>query len=124
MAIDTLIASADSDVSARPRLTLEPLSKATGIPVQTPFKNKHYADAASWIAQGVTHGTALIAWHHGKLPDLLAALGAPNVLPGGVWPEDVYDWVVELRYDGQGRLASATRVTEPADLKSIWSHTS
>ena len=115
--IDTLIASADSDASARPRLTLEPLSKATGIAIQTPFKNKHYQDAASWIAGGVTHGTALIAWHHGKLPDLVAALGAPNVLPGGAWPDDVYDWVVVLRYDGQGRLASATKVTEPTDLK-------
>ena len=119
VAIDTLIASADSRESARPRLTLEPLSKATGIPIQTPFANKQVKDAARWIAAGQTHKAALIAWHHGKLAKLIEKLGADpsTVLPGGDWPDDVYDWVVVLRYDSAGRLAEAKRIVEPADLK-------
>lgn len=119
LAIDTLIASADSKESARPRLTLEPLSKATGIAIQTPFANKQVKDAAAWIAAGQTHKAALIAWHHGKLAKLIEKLGADpaSVLPDGQWPEDVYDWVIVLRYDGDGNLSEAKRIVEPADVK-------
>ena len=119
VAIDTLIASSDSDESARPRLTLEPLSKATGIAIQTPFANKQVKDAARWIEDGQTHKAALIAWHHGKLTKLLEKLGADpsTLLPDGEWPDDVYDWVVVLRYDASGTLSEAKRIVEPADLK-------
>ncbi len=119
VAIDTLIASADSNESARPRLTLEPLSKATGIAIQTPFANKQVKDAARWIEAGQTHKAALIAWHHGKLAKLLEKLGADTstLLPDGEWPDGVYDWVIVLRYDGDGNLSEAKRIVEPADLK-------
>ena len=119
VAIDTLIASSDSDESARPRLTLEPLSKATGIAIQTPFANKQVKDAARWIEAGQTHKAALIAWHHGKLTKLIEKLGADpsTLLPDGDWPDDVYDWVIVLRYDGDGNLSEAKRIVEPADLK-------
>ena len=117
--IDTLIASADSDESARPRLTLEPLSAATGIRIQTPFANKDVKDAAHWIEAGQTHGVALIAWHHGKLAKLLEKLGADpaTLLPDGTWSENVYDWVIVLRYDADGQLSEAKRIVEPANLK-------
>lgn len=120
--IDALVASSDSDASARPRLTLEPLAAATGLAVQTPFSNKQVKDAARWLASGGAtsqpHGTVLIAWHHGKLAKLLDALGADadTLLPGGEWPSDVYDWVIVLRYDGAGHLAQSRRIVEPADL--------
>ena len=118
VAIDTLIASSDSNESARPRLTLEPLSKATGIAIQTPFANKQVKDAARWIEAGQTHKAALIAWHHGKLTKLLEKLGADpsTLLPGGDWPDDVYNWVIVLRYDASGNLSEAKRIVEP-DLK-------
>ncbi len=119
--VDALIASADSRESARPRLTLEPLAKATGLPVQQPFANKQYKDFARWMesGDGHLHGTALVAWHHGKLAKLLERLGADpaTILPGGEWPENVYDWVIVLRYGPDGHLAEAKRVTEPGDLK-------
>ena len=119
--VEALIASADSGESARPRLTLEPLSKATGLPIQQPFANKQFKDAARWIESGDAHlhGAALIAWHHGKLAKLLEKLGADpaTILPDGSWPEEVYDWVIVLRYGPDGSLTEAKRVTEPADLK-------
>ena len=119
--VDALIASADSRESARPRLTLEPLAKATGLPVQQPFANKQYKDFARWMESGDAHlhGTALVAWHHGKLAKLLERLGADpaTILPGGEWPENVYDWVIVLRYGPDGHLAEAKRITEPSDLK-------
>ena len=117
--IDTLIASSDSSESARPRLTLEPLSKATGIPIQTPFANKKVDDFAGWLAAGQAHHIALIAWHHGRLAKLLEALGADpaSLLPNGVWPDDVYDWIILLRYDENGQLVDARKIVEPPDLK-------
>ena len=117
--IDTLIASADSDESARPRLTLEPLSAATGLPIAHDFANKEVKDMARWLEAGPSHGNVLIAWHHGKLAKLLEKLGADpaTILPDGEWPEDVYNWVIVLRYDADGELSEAKRIVEPADLK-------
>ena len=76
-------------------------------------------DAARWIEQGQTHHAALIAWHHGKLAKLLADLGADTttLLPDGDWPDNVYDWLIVLRYDADGRLSEAKRIVEPATLK-------
>ena len=115
--IDTLIASSDSDASARPRLTLEPLSKAIGLPIETPFANKQVKDFAHWL-EAAPRGTVLIAWHHGKLAKLIEHLGAnpATLLPGGAWPDDVYDWLIVLRYDDAGRLKESRRIVEPADL--------
>ena len=73
--IDTLIATADSGESERPRLTLAPLSEATGIQIQQPFDDAAVKDLARWLEQGKPDRTILIAWHHGKLPKLLERLG-------------------------------------------------
>jgi hypothetical protein len=119
--IDTLIATADSRESMRPRLTLAPLSDATGIQIQQPFDDDAVKDLARWLEEGKPGRTILIAWHHGKLPKLVERLGAnpSDMLPEGRWPEDVYDWVVVLRYDGAGELmpASSRLVREPALVK-------
>ena len=70
---------------------------------------------AHWLAAGAPHRTILIAWHHGRLPKLLNQLGAnpDEVLPDGFWPEDAFDWVIVLRYDGDGQL-SEEKIVEPA----------
>ncbi len=116
--IDTLIASADSDESARPRLTLEPLSKALGLPIQQNFADKDVKDLVHSLEDGPPNRTILIAWHHGKLPKLLDHLGAdPDaLLPGGEWPSDTYNWVIVLRYDRDGDLTLSQRVVEPASV--------
>ena len=115
--IDALVATADSNDSVRPRLTLTPLSQALGLPIQQPFADKDVNDLATWLSSQSGRVT-LVAWHHGKLPKLLADLGADpgQLLPNGAWPDDAYNWVIELRYDAQGHLISADRVVEPADL--------
>jgi len=117
--IDALVATADSDDSVRPRLTLTPLSQALDLPIQQPFADKDVKGLATWLSSQPGR-VMLVAWHHGKLPNLLADLGAnPGLLlPNGVWPDEVYNWVIELRYDAQGHLISADRVVEPADLVS------
>jgi hypothetical protein len=48
------------------------------------------------------------------MPKLIRALGGDpdRVLPGGEWPEDVYDWVVELSFDNDGRLTDERKINE------------
>jgi hypothetical protein len=113
--ITDLVATADSANSARPRLTLTPLSQAVGLPIQQPFADDQVMALADWIAQGEPRRTILIAWHHHKLPQLLAALGADpmTLIPGGTWPDNTYDWVQVLRYDDRGRLQHPARLVEP-----------
>jgi len=113
--IDTLIATADTPNSARPRLTIEPLSRAIGLKIQQPFGDDDVKGLARWLANGPPNRTVLIAWHHERIPKLLAELGAdPNMLiPGGTWPPRTYDWVIVLRYDADGRLSLSKRIIEP-----------
>jgi hypothetical protein len=116
--IDTLIATADSKGSHRPRLTVTPFSQASGLPIQQPFADDDVKQLAEWLGTGAPKRTILIAWHHGMIPALLTALGAdPNALvPGRKWPPDTYDWVIALRYGDDGKLISSQRIVEPATL--------
>ncbi|HUO02132.1 MAG TPA: hypothetical protein VMU31_05090 [Rhizomicrobium sp.] len=116
--IDTLVATADSKGSMRPRLTVTPFSKASGLPIQQPFADDDVKKLAEWLGNGAPKRTILIAWHHGMIPALLTALGADAnaLVPGRQWPPDTYDWVIALRYDGSGKLISSRRIVEPASL--------
>jgi hypothetical protein len=104
---DYLFAAKDSRESKRPRLTIKPLSKALGLVINTEFKNDAYAELAEELHAGrYRNKNILVCWHHGKIPELLAALGADphKLLPNGKWPEDVFGWVVSLEYDQKGNL--------------------
>ena len=51
----------------------------------------------------------LIAWRHGHIVKLIEALGGDaRELPGRkTWPGDVYNQVVVLHFDAQGRLSES-----------------
>ena len=104
--LDSLFAAADSKNSHRPRLTLEPLSRALHLSVDTTFKDKA-PELLAHELKSKPHGQhMLICWHHGKIPELVRALGADPgaLLPNGTWPEAEFGWVIELRYDAEGKL--------------------
>jgi hypothetical protein len=112
--VDSLYAGADSKNSVRPRLTLEPLSKATGMPLHLKVGTK---DSELLITELKTepHGQhPLIAWRHGEIPTLLKAFGASpeKLLPNGVWPDDVFDWVIVLTIGPEGNLTCARTIHE------------
>jgi broad specificity phosphatase PhoE len=112
--LDYLFAAADSKESSRPRLTIEPTSKTFGVAIDSRFKDKNFLELAAEI-RGRPHGkTILVAWHHGEIPGLLRALGAdPNqLIPNAKWPEDVFGWLIELRYDADGQLVETRRINE------------
>lgn len=117
--VSALYAGADSESSIRPRQTLEPLSQATGMPLNTTISTK---DPKGLIAllRSQPHGSyPLIAWRHGQMPALLAAFGAPQtLLPQSKWPDDVFDWVIALQFDAQGQLLSSQLLKEHLTLST------
>lgn len=112
--LEHIFCTADTAGSHRPRSTVEPLSAALHLPLDNRFKTKDPAALTGEI-RSRSHGKAiLICWHHGEIPALLSGLGAnpAGLLPGGEWPPDEFGWVVELRYNEQGRLKAAHCVKE------------
>lgn len=120
--VDALVATQDSRESRRPRLTLEPLSEASGLAIEQPFKDRDVRDLVRWLGQGAPGRTILIAWHHGKIPKLIHDFGLDPaaLLPGGKWPPDVYAWVLLLRFDRNGviRPGECRLIREPSPLPS------
>ena len=114
ISVDCLYAGADSKSSIRPRLTLEPISKATGLPLHLKVGTKD-SEALVRELQTEAHGHhPLIAWRHGEIPALLTAFGASpeKLLPNGQWPDDAFDWVIVLTMGPDGQLSSARLIHE------------
>jgi phosphohistidine phosphatase SixA len=97
---DFLIATKQSKSSNRPFETITPLSQALHEPIETPFKDDEFAQAAKEVLTNPKYvgKTVLIAWHHGKIPQLAKALGVKEV--PDKWDPKVFDRVWEITYDG------------------------
>jgi phosphohistidine phosphatase SixA len=106
---DSLFAAADSSKTQRCRLTITPLANALNLPINATYKNKDVQDLARCIEETPGGKTVLIAWHHEEIEPLLEALGAASsdLVPPSGWPEDRYNWLIELRYDNSGHLIPA-----------------
>ena len=113
---NVVLAAKDSKQSHRPRLTVEPFAKAAKLPIDTRFGNNQSIELAAVLRANHQGKVILICWRHGNIPALLRALGAKpeDLLPRGKWPNSVYDWVILLSYDHDGRLipASTRRISE------------
>jgi hypothetical protein len=116
--VDSLYAGADSKSSIRPRLTLEPLSKSSGMPLHSNTETKNSEQLIQEL-ETESHGQyPLIAWRHGDIPALLRAFGASpeKLLPKGQWPDEVFDWVVVLNMGSEGHLTSAKLIHQSLKL--------
>jgi hypothetical protein len=113
---DAIFAAKDSKQSHRPRLTVEPFAKAAKLKIDKRFGNNQSTELATALRANHQGKVILISWRHNDIPALLQALGAApeSLLPRGKWPGSVYDWVILLRYDQDGRLipGSAKRINE------------
>jgi hypothetical protein len=111
-----IFAAKDSKKSHRPRLTVEPFAEAAKLKIDTGFGNNQSADLAADLRANQQGKVILICWRHPYIPALLGALGAnpKTFLPNGKWPGSVYDWVILLSFDQDGRLipGSSRRINE------------
>jgi hypothetical protein len=116
--VDSLYAGADSKSSMRPRLTLEPLSKSSGMPLHSNIGTKD-SELLVQALRTEAHGRhPLIVWRHGEIPTLLRAFGASpeELLPNGQWPDEVFDWVIVVNMGPDGKLTSAKRIRQSLKL--------
>jgi hypothetical protein len=114
---DYLFATKDSKNSFRERLTLLPLSEALKEPLDLRFKNKEYPDMVEALKTKRYGKNIVICWHHGHIADIVTALGgdAAKLIPGGKWPDDHFDWVIQLVFDHAGHLV-------PGETKRVEEH--
>jgi hypothetical protein len=112
--LDHLFCTADSKGSQRPRLTITPLSQALKLKPDNRYASKDAPKLAQDIRAQSYGQELLICWHHGEIPHLLQGLGADpgQVLPDGKWPDNVFGWLIELRYDATGRLQETRLIHE------------
>lgn len=115
--LNYLFAAANSNASHRPVLTITPLSTATGLKINQKHKDKDYQKVATDILTNSKYdgSSILICWHHGEILKLAAALGAKGLppssnWPGPKWPGQVFGWVLQLCYDGNGNIVPSQTV--------------
>lgn len=95
---DFLFAAAPTKHSNRPIETLTPLAQALRLRVNVRFGENDVRGLAGELSKADYAGrTVLICWHHGRIPDLSAALG---VADPPVWHEDVFDRVWKIQWTG------------------------
>ncbi len=96
---DFLIAAKRSKNSNRSVETITPLSKALHEEIESKFKDKEFSELAHELLTNPKYAgkTVLIAWHHGKLPELAKALGAKDV--PDKWSDEVFNRVWELTFE-------------------------
>jgi hypothetical protein len=111
-----IFAAKDSSKSHRPRLTVEPFAEAAKLKIDTRFGNNDSNELGADLRANQQGKVILICWRHPYVPALLRALGAnpETFLPHGKWPGSVYDWVILLSFDQDGRLipGSSRRINE------------
>jgi hypothetical protein len=96
---DFLIAAKRSKNSNRSVETITPLSKVLHQEIESKYKDKQYNELAHELLTDPKYAgkTVLIAWQHGKLPELAKALGAKDV--PDTWEDDVFNRVWEITYE-------------------------
>jgi hypothetical protein len=96
---DFLFATHVSKKSNRPVETITPLSEALKLPISSEIADDDYALLAKELLSGKYAGkVVLVAWHHGKMPELAETLGATP--PYKPWPDTQFDRVWRIDYRG------------------------
>jgi hypothetical protein len=112
-----LFATHGSKHSNRPVETITPLAAALKLPIDNTIMDDDYAALAQELLSGKYAGkVVLVAWHHGKIPQLASALGAqPPYTP---WPDGQFDriWRIDYR-DGKAVLRDLPQNLLPGDSK-------
>ena len=94
---DYVFATRDSENSDRPLLTIKPFAEAVGVGVSDAYKDSKYTELVAELFSKPKYDDKQIAicWHHGKIPELVTALGVQDPPK---WPDTVFDryWLIEF----------------------------
>jgi broad specificity phosphatase PhoE len=99
---DFLFAAKNSKASHRSVETATPLAEKLKMPLHAEIKNEDFGILAKELRSESKFAgkTILIAWHHGKIPELARALGAADAPT--TWPGKSFDRVWEITYSPTG----------------------
>jgi phosphohistidine phosphatase SixA len=111
---DYIFAAANSKKSARPAETAAPLSQVSGVPIDSTFRDKDFAELASVLTgdNRFLGKLIVVVWHHGNIPELAHSLGAKEGSYPDEWDSSVYNQILQFDYTQQ-RRPIVTRVIEP-----------
>jgi len=112
-----LIATHQSARSNRPVETITPLAEALKLPIETDLMDDEYGKLAANLLSGRYAGkVVLVAWHHGKIPQLAEALGAKP--PYKPWPDAQFDRIWRIDWvQGKAVLTDLPQGLLPGDSK-------
>jgi phosphohistidine phosphatase SixA len=110
---DFLFAAANSKHSYRPVETVEPLSRATGLSIDSSHPDDDYAALASkLLTKPHFEGKlTLVCWHHEKIPHFAKALGAGEGDIPDPWDPDVFNLILQFGFKA-GKL-TVKEIKEP-----------
>jgi len=96
---DFLIATRRTKGSNRPVETITPLANVLHEGIESTFKDEAFERLAHHVLTNPKYEgkVVLIAWHHGKIPDLAKALGVKDA--PDKWSSHVFDRVWLITYD-------------------------
>lgn len=115
---DFILATRQSAHSNRPVETVEPLAKRLNLQIESSFKDDEFAALAHEVMTDPKFAgkTVLIAWHHGKIPELAHSLGASNA--PDKWDGKQFDRVWEISYDhGMATFSNRAQRALPGDAE-------
>lgn len=95
-----LFATHQSAHSNREVETIEPLAGTLRLEIDSRFADEEYAALAKELLSKPAYGdkNLLLCWHHGRIPELAAALGVAH--PPAPWPDAQFDRVWKIEYAG------------------------
>ncbi len=111
---DFIFATANSNHSSRPFETVLPISQAIGIPIDQGYADQDYGALALTLRRSEKYQgkSVLVCWHHGNIPSLLNALGAPPDTYADPWPNTTFNMIIKLTVENDG-ASGVTTTTEP-----------
>ena len=115
---DFLFATKKSKGSVRPIETITPLSHVLGETINEDYADDEVAALAKEVLSNPKYNgkIVMIAWHHGKIPDLAKDLGASNAPEE--WSGKTFDRVWQLTFrDGSVQFANLPENALPGDSK-------
>ncbi len=115
---DFLIATKKSKSSNRPAETITPLSKALHEEIESTYKDDDFDAVAKEVLSNPKYDgkVVLIAWHHGKIPELAKALGVKDC--PDKWNAKVFDRVWQITYEkGEANWKDLPQKALPGDAE-------